>query len=84
MNLPVKDDVTIPWMSPREIPAIKFVLQAWRKARKDSGFRLAVKKNMPAEDALMDTLSSHADLVSHCLEEVSIANETFKKKEKVK
>jgi len=84
MNIPVKDDVTIPWMSTREIPAIKFVLQAWRKARKDSGFRLAVKKNMPAEDVLMDTLASHADFVSHCLEEVAIANETLKGRGKVK
>lgn len=35
MKLPVKDPVTIPWMAPREIPAIKAVLSAWRKLRKD-------------------------------------------------
>ena len=38
MKLPVKDPVTIPWMSQREIPAIKAVLSAWRKARKDPLF----------------------------------------------
>lgn len=35
IKLPVKDPVTIPWMSEREIPAIKAVLSAWRKMRKD-------------------------------------------------
>lgn len=35
MKLPVKDRDTIPWMSPREIPAIKAVLSAWRKLRRD-------------------------------------------------
>lgn len=35
IKLPVKDPVTIPWMSEREIPAIKAVLSAWRKLRKD-------------------------------------------------
>ena len=32
---PVKDRTTIPWMTPREIPAIKAVLSAWRKLRRD-------------------------------------------------
>lgn len=35
IKLPVKDRDTIPWMSQREIPAIKAVLSAWRKLRKD-------------------------------------------------
>ena len=35
MNPPVKDSVTIPWMSEQEIPAIKLVLSAWRKLRKN-------------------------------------------------
>lgn len=35
IKLPVKDSVTVPWMSQREIPAVKAVLSAWRKLRKD-------------------------------------------------
>ena len=35
LKLPVKDPVTIPWMSPREIPAIKAALSAWRNLRRD-------------------------------------------------
>lgn len=35
IKLPVKDRETIPWMTPREIPAIKAVLSAWRKLRRD-------------------------------------------------
>ena len=35
MKPPVKDTVTVPWMSQREIPAVKIVLSAWRKLRKD-------------------------------------------------
>ena len=38
MKLPVKDRTTIPWMTPREIPAIKAVLSAWRARRKDRDF----------------------------------------------
>lgn len=34
MKLPSKDPVTIPWMTKREIPAIKAVLSAWREMRK--------------------------------------------------
>ena len=35
MKLPSKDPVTIPWMTKREIPAIKAILSAWRELRKD-------------------------------------------------
>lgn len=35
IKLPVKDRTTIPWMTQREIPAIKAVLSAWRKLRRD-------------------------------------------------
>jgi len=35
MKLPVKDTTTIPWMSQREIQAIKAVLSAWRERRRD-------------------------------------------------
>ena len=35
IKLPVKDPDTVPWMSRREIPAIKAALSAWRKLRKE-------------------------------------------------
>lgn len=38
IKLPVKDRNTIPWMTQREIPAIKAVLSAWRAKRKDRAF----------------------------------------------
>ena len=46
MRIPVKDEVTIPWMSPREIPAIKAALSAWRKLRKDKDKIAAIKKEV--------------------------------------
>lgn len=36
IKLPVKDPDTVPWMSKREIPAIKAVLSAWRALRRDN------------------------------------------------
>ena len=38
LRLPVKGPDTVPWMSRREIPAIKAVLSAWRAKRKDRSF----------------------------------------------
>lgn len=35
IKAPVKDRVTVPWMSAREIPAVKMLLSAWREMRKD-------------------------------------------------
>ena len=35
IKLPVKDRTTIPWMTPREIPAIKAALSAWRTLCRD-------------------------------------------------
>ena len=45
MKLPVKDRETIPWMSKREIPAIKAALSAWRKMRKDDPHDLNLAHN---------------------------------------
>jgi hypothetical protein len=50
MKLPCKDPVTVPWMSQREIPAIKAVLSAWRKARRDPVFRAAERAQPPFTD----------------------------------
>ena len=36
MRLPVKDRVTAPYMTEREIPAVKAALSAWRKLRRDA------------------------------------------------
>lgn len=35
MRLPVKDRRTQPYISKREIPAVKAALSAWRKLRRD-------------------------------------------------
>ena len=37
MNTPVNDRDTIPWIDRSEIPAVKIMLSAWRKLRKDKG-----------------------------------------------
>ncbi len=33
---PVKDRRTVPWVSEDEIPAVKLLLRAWRKLRRDA------------------------------------------------
>lgn len=35
MKLPIKDRATQPYMTEREIPAVKAALSAWRKLRRD-------------------------------------------------
>lgn len=35
MKLPVKDRTTIPYMTEREIPAVKAALSAWRELRRN-------------------------------------------------
>lgn len=60
IKLPVKDPDTVPWMSKREIPAIKAILSAWRKYRRDKVNVEASKlyvRAMPLEQ-----LSEHAEL----------------------
>ncbi len=39
VQAPVKDRNTVPWMSSKEIPAVKLVLSEWRKMRRDGRFR---------------------------------------------
>ena len=51
-----KDKVTVPWMSQREIPAVKLVLSAWRKLRKDPGY----VKNVRDLISLCEDLDAHA------------------------
>ena len=42
IKFPVKDRDTIPWMTQREIPAIKAALSAWRKLRRDKSTVLLI------------------------------------------
>ncbi len=81
MKLPLKDRDTIPWMSRREIPAIKAVLSAWRKLRRNKvnveASRFYVRA-MPLEQ-----LSEHAELnarrIAGSLEEIAAIYERLRK-----
>lgn len=44
LNPPVKDSVTVPWMTEQEIPAIKLILSRWRKLRKSDGWKSEIAK----------------------------------------
>ena len=46
MKLPAKDRETVPWMSQREIPAVKAVLSAWRRMRKDLDYTKGVRRDV--------------------------------------
>jgi hypothetical protein len=82
IKLPVKNPVTIPWMSRREIPAIKAALSAWRKMRKDESYGLEADRQfinaMPPEG-----LPTHAYVamndIGHRLEELAAIDERMRK-----
>lgn len=63
MNVPVKDRVTVPWISEREIPAIKLALSAWRKLRKDRVTRVCASNVFSlAQNPLAHTASVLNDI----------------------
>ncbi len=57
MKPPVKDKVTMPWISDKEIPAIKLILSKWRKLRRSKAWK-EEQKAESGEDA--DELSETA------------------------
>ncbi len=79
IKLPVKDPATIPWMTPREIPAIKAVLSAWRKLRRDRA-KVAKVKNEVMQDSAPE-LSSWvaAEVCALELEKLAAIDERQKK-----
>ena len=81
MKLPAKDRETVPWMSRREIPAIKAVLSAWRKHRRDKVNVEASKFYVCAMP--LEQLSEHAELnarrIAGTLEEIAAIDERLRK-----
>ena len=82
IKLPVKDRDTIPWMSRREIPAIKAALSAWRQKRKCPGWsrwtEIVVKEIVdPSVTAMYN-----ADCVAAYLEELAAIDERLRKEAK--
>ncbi len=79
IKLPVKDPNTIPWMSKREIPAIKAVLSAWREFRKDP----AQVKNAQKIVSLCEDFDAHAQIsaksAAWLLEKLSAIDEHMRK-----
>lgn len=79
IKVPVKDQVTIPWMTQREIPAIKAILSAWRERRKvwkRSGF--AGHAFRPTQE-VADSVAMEA--ATSC-EIIAIIDETLRKETK--
>lgn len=82
MRLPVKDPDTVPWMSRREIPAIKAVLSAWRAKRKDRAFAQQAR-DIAALIADCNTHSrSAADTAAWLCEKLAAIDERLRKEAK--
>ena len=64
IKLPVKDPNTIPWMTQREIPAIKAALSAWRKLRRDNKELAEANKDF-ASTLPTDSITAHAEIVAN-------------------
>lgn len=68
MRLPVKDRTTTPWISEREIPAVKIVLSAWRKLRKDEEQMRRLRDSIGDAPALAPMIGNAAYLAAWNLE----------------
>ena len=79
MKLPVKDRATIPWMSQREIPAIKAVLSAWRRLRKDKAWGQRIQDSAYALYVPRDVAKEHASEVACDLELITAIDERLRK-----
>ena len=76
MKLPVKDRDTVPWISPAEIPAVKIMLSAWRKLRKDNGEISFLRKYVGMFDSDLERLiDTQASLVARAMAKITIAEE---------
>ncbi len=71
MNLPVKDRVTVPWISEREIPAIKLALSAWRKLRRDREQRTSLRNLTSLCQDLPTHAKSTAESIAWNLEKLA-------------
>ena len=79
IKIPCKDRDTIPWMSKREIPAIKAVLSAWRAKRKDRSFAQQARDTV----ALITDCNTHsrsaADTAAWLCEKLVAIDERLRK-----
>ncbi len=82
MKPPVKDRDTIPWMSPREIPAIKAALSAWRKLRKERARCLNIRANISACPALQNWSEDILFNAACDLEKLAAIDERLRKEAK--
>lgn len=80
MKLPVKDPNTIPWMTPREIPAIKAVLSRWRRMRRDKEFSAEIREEMLLADASRQADASEWSAAWH-LEYLAAIDERLRKEQ---
>ena len=79
IKLPVKDRDTIPWMTQREIPAIKAALSAWRKLRRDRA-EVAEVKNEVMQDSAPELFSwTVAEVCTLELEKLAAIDERLRK-----
>ena len=82
MKLPIKDRDTIPWMSPREIPAIRLVLSTWRRMRKCPGWSGGTKIVVQSISDLPFAAKMAADYAAGYLEELTAIDERMRKEGK--
>ena len=81
IKLPVKDDTTIPWISRREIPAIKAVLSRWRRMRRDKEFSAKIREEVLLADASRQADASEWSAAWH-LEYLAAIDERLRKEAK--
>ena len=83
MKLPVKDRDTIPWMTQREIPAIKAALSAWRAMRRCDKAKCAfIREGVAKLDATEECATIHAVRVTSSLEVLAAIDERLRKEAK--
>ena len=80
IKLPINDPDTIPWMSKREIPAIKAVLSAWRAMRRDDKGMVQHTRHRAEACVAPDLLAiEHAAEIARGLEFVAAIDERMRK-----
>ena len=81
MKLPVKERDTIPWLSKREIPAIRLLLSAWRSRRKDPQFGSDAESAVNGTRLYDEAIDSLLKLATFDLEMVARIEERMHKEE---
>lgn len=80
IKLPVKDRDAIPWMTPREIPAIKAALSAWRTMRRCDKAKCAfIREGVAKLDTPEECAIIHAVRATSSLETLAAIDERLRK-----